>query len=169
MPQGTFLVHRSQIRALVACRAPALAKAAPLGVNRPTVVPLTGSCSTVLHEPTEKIDMKNSSLFAVVFAALFATAGLASAQTPGETKPAGTQESKPVPKNEAKAGKPKVYHAGGKHDQTGHEAAEKAKAQGKTMKEPTTHAGGKHDVQGHKAAIKADQAAAKPAAEAAKK
>jgi hypothetical protein len=37
------------------------------------------------------------------------------------------------------------------------------------MQDPAVHAGGKHDVQGHKAAIKADQAATKPAAEAAKK
>jgi hypothetical protein len=113
--------------------------------------------------------MKNTSLFAAVFAVLFATAGLAGAQVTGVTKPAGTSDSKSEPRTETKAEKPKVYHAGGKHDQKGHEAAEKAKAQGKTMKEPAAHAGGKHDVQGHKAAIKADQAAAKPAEDAAKK
>jgi hypothetical protein len=67
-----------------------------------------------------------------------------------------------------KVEKPKVHHAGGKHDQMAHEASEKAKAHGQPMQDMGMHAGGKHDMQGHKAAIKADQAN-KPAEEPPKK
>jgi hypothetical protein len=67
--------------------------------------------------------------------------------------------------SDAKTEAPKVYHAGGKHDQKGHEASEKAKAKGQKMQEPAVHAGGRHDENQHKAAIKAEQTA--PAATAA--
>jgi hypothetical protein len=51
---------------------------------------------------------------------------------------------------------PKVHHAGGRHDQKLHEAAERARANGQRMPQTTVHAGGRHDVRAHEAAMKAD-------------
>ena len=50
----------------------------------------------------------------------------------------------------------KVHHAGGKHDQRLHEAAERARANGHRMQQTTMHAGGRHDVRAHEAAMKAE-------------
>lgn len=52
---------------------------------------------------------------------------------------------------------PKVYHAGGKHDQRLHEAAIRARENGQKMEQTTMHAGGRHDVQSHEAAMRADE------------
>lgn len=59
--------------------------------------------------------------------------------------------------NDARADAPKVYHAGGKHDQRVHEAALKARADGQPIARPTVHPGGKHDARMHEAAIQAEQ------------
>lgn len=52
---------------------------------------------------------------------------------------------------------PRVYHAGGKHDQRGHEATLRARARGQRVEDTNVHAGGRHDAQTHKAAIRADE------------
>lgn len=53
---------------------------------------------------------------------------------------------------------PKVYHAGGKHDQRAHEATLRARANGQRVERTPVHAGGRHDARSHEAAIKADEA-----------
>ena len=50
----------------------------------------------------------------------------------------------------------KVHHAGGRHDQMLHEAAERARANGHRMQQATVHAGGRHDIRAHEAAMKAE-------------
>lgn len=52
---------------------------------------------------------------------------------------------------------PKVYHAGGRHDQRLHEATLRARANGQKMERLPVHAGGRHDAWAHEAAIKADE------------
>jgi hypothetical protein len=52
---------------------------------------------------------------------------------------------------------PKVYHAGGKHDQRQHEAAIRARENGQKLEQTTMHAGGRHDVQSHEAAMRAEE------------
>lgn len=49
---------------------------------------------------------------------------------------------------------PIVFHAGGRHDKTMHEAALRAKTGGRPMAPAKVHAGGRHDVQAHKNALR---------------
>jgi hypothetical protein len=103
---------------------------------------------------------RNSTLILLAATAAFAWSGATLAQT---ASPGGADD-KPAAKAEAKPEAPKkVYHAGGRHDQKGHEAAVRAKEQGKKMEEPAVHPGGKHDERGHKAAINAEQKTTPPA------
>ena len=89
--------------------------------------------------------MKALMIAAAVVAATVLAAGSAFAQsTPKPEQP--NQEST------------KVHHAGGRHDQKLHEAAERAKANGHRMQQTTVHAGGRHDVRAHEAAMKSDAA-----------
>lgn len=62
-----------------------------------------------------------------------------------------------APSEAAKADLPKVFHAGGRHDQVAHEAAVRARANGHRMERTTFHAGGRHDERAHQAAIRADE------------
>src|SRR5512145_1933782 len=91
----------------------------------------------------------------LVSAAVMAWAGATLAQTTATDAKAEAPKKADAPKK-AEAPK-KVYHAGGRHDQKGHEAAVRAKEQGKKLEEPAVHPGGKHDERGHKAAINAEQ------------
>ena len=70
---------------------------------------------------------------------------------------AGAATSEPAERSSAEA--PKVYHAGGKHDQRAHEATLRARANGQKVERTSVHAGGRHDARSHEAAIKADEAA----------
>jgi hypothetical protein len=80
-----------------------------------------------------------------VIAAFSLASGAAVAQTGANAEP-----SKAEPTS-------KVYHAGGRHDQRGHEATLKARARGQTMATNGQHAGGRHDVNGHEAAMRAEE------------
>lgn len=70
---------------------------------------------------------------------------------------AGSALAQPAPKPEqANKDAATVYHAGGRHDQKLHEAAERARANGHRMQPTTMHAGGRHDVRAHEGAMKAE-------------
>jgi hypothetical protein len=63
---------------------------------------------------------------------------------------AGTAVGQPAAQEEpTPATKPgKVTHAGGRHDQSGHEATLRARAQGQTTPKTAVHSGGRHEVHG---------------------
>lgn len=88
--------------------------------------------------------MKSSSLLMTALALSFAAT----------TSPAGAQSQ-----TEARAEQPKVFHAGGRHDEQAHKAALRAKREGWRMTEPKVHPGGRHDEQAHKAALRAQRQA----------
>jgi hypothetical protein len=88
--------------------------------------------------------MNKQMTFAVI-AALSLASGSGFAQTSANAEP-----SKAEPTS-------KVYHAGGRHDQRGHEATLRARARGQTMATNGQHAGGRHDVNGHEAAMRAEE------------
>lgn len=70
---------------------------------------------------------------------------------------AGSALAQPTPSPEQPVqGAARVQHAGGRHDQSLHEAAERARANGQRMQQTTVHAGGRHDVHAHEAAMKAE-------------
>jgi hypothetical protein len=92
-------------------------------------------------------EMKTLKVATAALAATVLVAGSALAQpTPGPEQM--KQESTPI------------HHAGGRHDQKLHEAAERARANGHRMQQTTAHAGGRHDVRAHEAAMKSDAARA---------
>ena len=88
--------------------------------------------------------MKPLSLMMTVMTALIAAA----------TSPAGAQSQ-----TEANAEQPKVFHAGGRHDEQAHKATLRAKQEGWRMAEPKVHPGGRHDEFSHRAALRAQRAA----------
>lgn len=70
---------------------------------------------------------------------------------------AGAALAQPTPKSEqTNPQAATLHHAGGRHDQKLHEAAELARANGHRMQQTTMHAGGRHDVRAHEAAMKAE-------------
>ena len=87
--------------------------------------------------------IKTLNIVAAVAAASILAAGSALAQSTPKAEP-------------AKPDAEKVHHAGGRHDQRLHEAAERARANGRHMQQTTMHAGGRHDVRAHEAAMKAE-------------
>jgi len=88
--------------------------------------------------------MNKQMTFAVI-AALSLASGAVVAQTGANAEPSKME------------GTTKVYHAGGRHDQRGHEATLRARARGQTMTTNGQHAGGRHDVNGHEAAMRAEE------------
>ena len=87
--------------------------------------------------------MKTLKIAAVALAATVLAAGSAIAQSTPRPEPLNQESTK-------------VHHAGGRHDQKLHEAAERARANGHRMQQTTVHAGGRHDVRAHEAALKAE-------------
>lgn len=69
---------------------------------------------------------------------------------------ASTVYAQEAPKVDGAKETPKVYHAGGRHDQKLHEAAVRARANGQKMEQTAVHPGGRHDVQAHKAAMRVE-------------
>lgn len=70
---------------------------------------------------------------------------------------AGSALAQPAPwPEQMKRESTPIHHAGGRHDQKLHEAAERARANGHRMQQTTMHAGGRHDVRAHEAAMKAE-------------
>lgn len=99
--------------------------------------------------------MKRNATILMMFAGAMAWSGFALAQAPAavDANPASKAPAKAEPAK-------KLYHAGGRHDAKGHEAAVRAKESARPMQEPAQHPGGRHDETGHKAAIKAGEKAA---------
>jgi hypothetical protein len=89
-------------------------------------------------------------LVLAVTAAISLASGGVVAQTGANAEPNKAEPSKSEPAT-------KVYHAGGRHDQRGHEATLRARARGETMATNGQHAGGRHDVNGHEAAMRAEE------------
>lgn len=69
---------------------------------------------------------------------------------------ASTVSAQEAQKGDGAKETPKVYHAGGRHDQKLREAAVRARANGQKMEQTAVHAGGRHDVQAHEAAMRAE-------------
>lgn len=87
--------------------------------------------------------MKTLKIAAAALAATVLAAGSALAQSTPTPEPLNQESTK-------------VHHAGGRHDQKLHEAAEAARVNGHRTQQTTVHAGGRHDVRAHEAAMKAE-------------
>jgi hypothetical protein len=95
-------------------------------------------------EHSESENQNEQTIFGSI-AAISLASGAGFAQTSANAEPSKTE------------GTTKVYHAGGRHDQRGHEATLRARARGQTMATNGQHAGGRHDVNGHEAAMRAEE------------